>query len=162
MNSTKQYASFIVRIWPELNFNTLHGELVHIQSGEAKVFENLEALVETISQIYLLSPKELLMSHKVLQINFKFNVTATEFEQTFAPFADAFAAIPGLRWKVWILNAANSEAGGIYLFEDGNSLETFLESELADGVVKHPMLSDFAIKSFDVMAAQSMITRGLV
>ena len=58
------------------------------------------------------------MSEKLLQLNFKFSVTGDEYTQAVSPLAEKYAAVPGLRWKVWIINEAESEAGGIYLFDD--------------------------------------------
>ena len=68
------------------------------------------------------------MSERLLQINFRIGVPAAQYEEAAAQLAGAFAGVPGLRWKNWILNEAESEAGGIYLFADQASLETFLES----------------------------------
>ena len=58
------------------------------------------------------------MSDMLLQLNFKYNVTRAEYEGAVSPLADQFAAVPGLRWKIWMINETESEAGGIYLFED--------------------------------------------
>ena len=168
MKPANPYTSFIVRIWQDREPDTpcrekeWQGEVTHIQTSETHHFVSLNTLIETINQISFLSPKEIDKSPKILQINFKFNVTAAEYEQAIAPHAEAFAAIPGLSWKVWILNAAESEAGGIYLFENGSSLDAFLKSKLAEGVVNNPALSEFSIKTFDVMATETMITGGLV
>ena len=100
------------------------------------------------------------MSAKILQVNFKFNVPTTAYEQTVSPMANDFAAVRGCRWKIWLMNEAESEAGGIYQFEDDASLKAFLEGPLVAAVVSHPALSDFSVKQFDVMEAISKITRG--
>ena len=100
------------------------------------------------------------MSAKILQVNFKFNVSRTDYEQAVDPMADDFADVPGLRWKVWLMNEAESEAGGIYLFTDETSLQTFLDSPLAAAVIGHPALSDFSVKQFDVMESPTAVTRG--
>lgn len=102
------------------------------------------------------------MSEKILQINFNFSVSSEEYTQAVSPLTQNIAAIPGLTWKVWIINEDESEAGGIYLFEDGDSLEAYLNSEIVDGIVNHPALSDFSVKTFDVMPAETAITRGPV
>jgi hypothetical protein len=102
------------------------------------------------------------MSEMLLQLNFKFSVTPAEYEGAVSPLADQFAAVPGLRWKVWIINEAESEAGGIYLFEDEASMNNLLESELAAGVINHPALSDFSVKTFAIMDDVTAITRGPV
>ena len=102
------------------------------------------------------------MPGKILQINFKFNVTKAEYEQAVTPLADNFAAVKGLVWKIWIMNEAESEAGGIYFFKDDSSLKTYLDGELAAAVKAHPALSDMSAKQFDVMDEITAITRGPV
>lgn len=102
------------------------------------------------------------MSVKMLQLNFKFSVTGDEYTQAVSPLAEKFAAVPGLRWKIWIINEAESEAGGIFMFDDEASLKNLLEGPLAAQVTSHPALSDFSVKLFDVMKDVTAITRGPV
>ncbi len=100
------------------------------------------------------------MSVKVLQINFKFNVPREAYEQTVSPLASDFAAVPGCRWKIWLMNEAENEAGGIYLFDDDASLQTYLGSPLVAAVTSHPALSGFSVKQFDTLEAVTKVTRG--
>jgi hypothetical protein len=102
------------------------------------------------------------MSTTVLQINFKFNVTPAELAEAFAPLAEPIAKVPGLRWKIWSLNAATSEFGGIYLFDDADSAQAYLEGPIIAEVSKHPALSDISAKQFGVIDEFSAITRGPV
>jgi len=102
------------------------------------------------------------MSKKILQLNFKFNVSRSEYEQAVSLLASDFAAVAGLRWKVWLMNEAESEAGGIYLFDDESSLQAYLTGPLAAQVKSHPALSDMSAKNFDVMEDITAITRGPV
>lgn len=102
------------------------------------------------------------MSVKMLQLNFKFSVTGDEYTQAVSPLAEKFAVVPGLRWKIWIINEAESEAGGIFMFDDEASLKNLLEGPLAAQVTSHPALSDFSVKLFDVMKDVTAITRGPV
>jgi hypothetical protein len=100
------------------------------------------------------------MSGKILQLNFKFNVSSAGYVQAVSPLASEFAAVPGLRWKIWIINEAEQEAGAIYLFDDEASVKAFLEGPLAAQVTSHPALSDFSVKQFDVMEDVTAITHG--
>jgi hypothetical protein len=100
------------------------------------------------------------MSGKILQLNFKFNVPRAEYEAAVGPLADDFAHVPGLQWKVWLMNETESEAGGIYLFDDESSLDAYLESMLAGAVKNHPALSEMSAKKFEVMEDLTAITRG--
>ena len=102
------------------------------------------------------------MSSKILQISFHLNVPRTEFEDIARSLANDFAQLPGLTWKIWLMNAKEREAGGIYLFEDAHSLQAYLEGPLAAAVMSHPALSDLVAKQFDVIEDCTAITRGPV
>jgi len=99
------------------------------------------------------------MAEKLLQVNFKLNVNVDEYRNLASSVAQAFAAVPGLRWKVWVLDEERREAGGVYLFEDGRALDTFLKSDLARTIGTHPALRDASIKYYDVMPEVSAVTR---
>ena len=100
------------------------------------------------------------MSEIMLQVNFNFSVSKEQYQEAVAPLADKFANLPGLKWKVWILNGEKSEAGGIYIFENQASLDEFLAGPLAKTVTSHPALSDFSVKQFGIMEDITKITRG--
>ncbi len=102
------------------------------------------------------------MSGRILQINFKFSVSSGELAEGFAPLAEPIAAVAGLRWKIWSLNEAESEFAGIYLFDDSESAQAYLQGPIIAEVNKHPALSDISAKQFDVIDEFSAITRGPV
>jgi len=102
------------------------------------------------------------MSGRILQINFKFSISPDELAEGFAPTAGPIAEVAGLRWKIWSLNEAASEFAGIYLFDDSESAQAFLEGPIIAEVSKHPALSDISAKQFDVIDELSAITRGPV
>ena len=100
------------------------------------------------------------MSEILLQVNFNYSVTKEEYQEAVAPLADKFADLPGLKWKVWILNAESKEAGGIYLFDNQASVDEYLSGPLAKVVTTHPALSSFSVKQFAIMEDVTKITRG--
>jgi hypothetical protein len=100
------------------------------------------------------------MSQKLVQINFKFTTSAAEYIKLVAPFADPIAAVPGLDWKVWLVNDKNREAGGIYLFRDEPSANAYLNGEIVMGLKKQPTLMDISAKVFDVEESLTRKTRG--
>jgi hypothetical protein len=102
------------------------------------------------------------MSGRILQINFKFSISPSELAQDFAPLADPIAAVTGLRWKIWSLNESEGEFAGIYLFDDSESVQAYLEGPIIAEVKKHPALSDISAKQFGVIDEFSAITRGPV
>ena len=101
------------------------------------------------------------MSQKIVQINFKFNVSRAEYEEAVTPVAEEIAAVNGLRWKVWLMNEAEQLAGGIYVFDDEEAANAYLEGPIVAATVKHPALSDFDVKVFDAIDGLSKVTRGL-
>jgi hypothetical protein len=102
------------------------------------------------------------MPAKVLQINFRLKVSTPEYENLCRSVAQAFAGVPGLRWKIWLLNTREKEAGGIYLFESDQALNEFLFGPLASEVESHPAVYNFSSKTFDVMEDVTAVTRGPV
>ncbi len=100
------------------------------------------------------------MTQKILQINFKFSSSAAEYVKLVAPLADPIAAVPGLNWKVWIVNEKNREAGGIYLFRDEPSANAYLNGEIVMGLKKQPTLMDISAKLFDIEESLTQKTHG--
>jgi hypothetical protein len=95
-----------------------------------------------------------------LQVNFKFNISRAAYEELVSPLASQFADVRGCRWKIWLMNEVKSEAGGLYLFDDEESLNAFLESPLVAALKSHPALSGFNFKRFDTLETITKITRG--
>lgn len=102
------------------------------------------------------------MGAQILQLNFKFNVTRSEYEQAVSSLAGAFAEAADLRRKVLLMNEEDSEAGCIYLFDNESSLDTFLIGPLAAQVKDHPAISDLSVNKSEVMADGTAVTRGPV
>ena len=99
------------------------------------------------------------MAQKILQLNFQFNVTAAVLAAACAPLAQPIADTCGLRWKVWLLNEAEQECGGIYLFDDEDSLAAYLAGPIIGGLKTNPALSGFSTKVYGVAEEFSLITR---
>ena len=102
------------------------------------------------------------MSKKILQVNFKMKITGAQYKQTYEPVAGVLAAVPGLVWKVWIVNDQEHEAGGIYLFDSEASMKAFMGGEIVASVMANSDLSDFSVKTFDIIEDLSAVTRGPV
>jgi hypothetical protein len=99
------------------------------------------------------------MSARMLQINFKFSISSAELMEGFGPLVEQIANVPGLRWKLWSLNEAEREFGGIYLFDDEASANAYLSGPIVAQLGQHPALSDITAKQFDVLEEPSVVTR---
>ena len=96
----------------------------------------------------------------ILQINFNLNVPAAEYRKTVDSVAHAFLDVPGLRWKIWLLNPAAQEAGGIYLFENQASLDAYLNGPLVARLRGLTSIRNISMKQFEVMPEVTALTRG--
>ena len=74
--------------------------------------------------------------------------------------AHAFLDAPGLRWKIWLLNPAAQEAGGIYLFDSQASLNAYLNGPLVAQLRGLTSIRNISMKQFEVMPKVTALTRG--
>ena len=98
----------------------------------------------------------------ILQINFKLNVAPAEYRKLCKSVAQTIADVPGLLWKVWLLNEQDGEAGGIYLFQDEKSLAAYLSGPIIAQVKGLPQLREISAKRFETTQELTAITRGPV
>lgn len=103
------------------------------------------------------------MFQKVLQVKLKFSgLSRAELEQAWLPMARLIADAPGVRWTIWLMNEAEHETGGIYLFDDEAMVQAFLAGPIVAALKSNPSFSDLNAKMFDVMEQHTTITRGPV
>lgn len=102
------------------------------------------------------------MAKKILQINLRFNVSAEDLAKEFESAAVPIAKVPGLKWKIFCMKKERNEAGGIYLFEDEDSLKAYIESPIMARMKALDAFSEITLKEFDCVEESSAITRGPV
>jgi hypothetical protein len=96
---------------------------------------------------------------KLLQIFFPFHGPfGKQLAETLSGLAHLINEEPGLIWKIWTENEEAQEAGGIYLFEDGENASAYLEMHTAR--LKGLGITEINAKIFDVNIDLSHITRG--
>jgi Putative mono-oxygenase ydhR len=100
------------------------------------------------------------MSEKILQLNLNFSISRADLEAAWLEAAQPVADVPGLRWKVWLMNEAEQEAGGIYLFESEAAAQSYLAGPIVAALKSSPAVSNISAKLFDVLESHSAITRG--
>ena len=100
------------------------------------------------------------MSQKILQVNMKFSIPRVDLEAAWLAVAQPIADIPGLRWKVWLMNEKDNTAGGIYLFESEAALKAYMDGPIVAAAMASPVLSNIDAKLLDVLESHTAITRG--
>src|SRR5215471_10675976 len=98
----------------------------------------------------------------ILQINFNLDVPVEEYQKMSDSVAEAFLDVPGLKWKIWLLNTAAQEAGGIYQFDSQASLDAYLNGPLVAQLRGLTAIRNISMKQFEVMAEITALTRGPV
>ena len=95
----------------------------------------------------------------ILIINFELNgIDRTQYEGACAEIAEHFAVIPGLITKSWLANEETNTYGGVYVFENEQSLLDYQASELYAEVGANPAFKNFRITNFEVLGDLSKIT----
>jgi len=102
------------------------------------------------------------MSQKLLQVNMTFSMPRADLERAWLGAAQPIADTPGLIWKVWVMNEAGREAGGIYLFESEDAAHAYLSGPIVAALKASPDYSNISAKLFDVLESHSAITKGPV
>lgn len=100
------------------------------------------------------------MSQKILQVNLKFSIPKADLESAWLPVAQPIAEVPGLAWKIWLMNETEHTAGGIYLFESEAALKAYMAGPIVSAMMVSPVLSNIDAKVFDVLESHTAITRG--
>lgn len=96
---------------------------------------------------------------KLLQIDFKMQGPwGDEMSTSFADLAKDIAKEERLIWKIWTENEKQGEAGGIYLFEDEESLDRYLDKHTKR--LNSFGITEITAKKFDVNETLSLIDRG--
>ncbi len=99
------------------------------------------------------------MSQKVLQVNFTFATSRAELEEAWLQIAQPIADVPGLRWKVWLMNESERLAGGLYFFESETAARSYLDGPIVAALKASSGISNISAKLFDVLDSLSAITR---
>ena len=78
--------------------------------------------------------------------------------QAFEGLAHSINLEPGLRWKIWTEDAANQQAGGVYLFDTHAHAEQYLQMHAAR--LTQAGVRNLRSKIFAVNEALSTINHG--
>jgi len=71
---------------------------------------------------------------QILLVLFKSGLAPSEVRQLFKERADKYHNVKGLLQKFWVQDESTGHAGGIYIFDTRENLETFRNSDLAKSI----------------------------
>jgi Putative mono-oxygenase ydhR len=100
------------------------------------------------------------ITNRILQINFKYNTSTSDFKKQMLDNAPLLASVKGLRWKIWSMDETNREASGYYLFENEATLNAYLNNVFLVGMGNNPTVSNIVVKKFEILEEPTALTRG--
>jgi hypothetical protein len=97
--------------------------------------------------------------YTVLHLRFKLRVPPDVFLAQSREAATIIASVEGLVWKIWVLQQEESEIGGIYLFANRETAETYLNHPVIQAVRRNPVVVSSQSQLWDVENSLSALTR---
>jgi heme-degrading monooxygenase HmoA len=86
-------------------------------------------------------------------VKYKTGLSDAEAAKTIAQRASQYEALPGLRQKLYIREPGTGEYGGIYVWEDEDSMREFRESDLAATIPEaYRVEGDPRVEVFEVVS----------
>ena len=74
--------------------------------------------------------------------------------------APVFAALPGLRAKIWLANHQANTSGGIYTWDDVAAMRAYQGGKIFQGLPANPYMIDVTVRDFSVLTRPTKATRG--
>jgi hypothetical protein len=98
-------------------------------------------------------------TYTVLHLRFKLRVPPDVLLAHSREAATTMASVGGLIWKIWLLQEAESEIGGVYLFANRETAEAYLNHPVIQAVRSNPAVVSTQSQLWDVDSSLSAITR---
>jgi hypothetical protein len=95
----------------------------------------------------------------ILIINFNLNdLPRAGYEAVCNEVSAAFAAVPGLISKKWLANEDTNTYGGVYLWQDKQSMLNYQASELYSSLGSNPAFINITATDFEMLHEPSKVT----
>jgi len=93
-------------------------------------------------------------------VNFNLEgLTHDQYADAAKKVASAFTEVKGLKSKVWLSDKDNNVYGGVYTWENRQSMEDYLNSQFYDEVLgSHPNFVNVSYKAYEVLDEPTQIT----
>ena len=101
------------------------------------------------------------MNHCCVQVELKLNVSGAEWRAACQGAVPIMLAVPGLKWKVWVLDDEAESGGGFYLFRDRASAEAYVEGPVIARLRSSSAVREFKVRLLPVIDELSRQTHAL-
>jgi len=97
--------------------------------------------------------------HTVLHLRFKLRVAPDVLLAHSREAAAVIGKVEGLIWKIWVKQDYEFEMGGIYLFDNRQAAEAYLNHPVVQAVRNNPAVVHSQYQLWDVENSLSALTR---
>ena len=93
-------------------------------------------------------------------VNFNLEgITHEQYQGAATELAPSFNEVKGLKSKVWLSDKDNNVYGGVYTWENRESMEDYVNSQFYDEVLgSNPNFANVSYKAFEVLDGPTQIT----
>ena len=99
------------------------------------------------------------MPVRILHTQFTYTVSDEELERCARRLANPVSEVPGLVWKIWLVNRDRKIAGGVYLFLDELHLQRFLDGPIVAELARMPGIASLTLRVFESLGDMNRTTR---
>lgn len=86
-------------------------------------------------------------------------ITEEQYRQGCQDEAEIFSELPGLIAKIWTRNPDQNTYGAVYLWQDRESYESYVQGEIFESIKNDETLSNVTSDDFDVFADLTKLTQ---
>lgn len=101
------------------------------------------------------------MNHCCLQVELELAVAPDVWLARCESAVPTMRRLPGLVWKLWVLDADASRAGGVYLFQNAEAARAYAEGPVLEHLRASPAVKNVGVRLLPVVDALSRQTFGL-
>lgn len=83
-----------------------------------------------------------------------------DYEAQCDQLAPAFADLPGLVSKQWIIDPDTNRAGGVYMWADREACDAYVAGPMFSAVRANPVFANVRTRRYDLLARPSAVTCG--
>lgn len=96
------------------------------------------------------------MSPTILHVRTTTRTSPRAFLAGAAGPAKAIAAVPGLIWKVWVLDEAAAELGGVYLFASRGHAQAYVDGPILEHLRRDPRVVQVEHRMWETHALSAL------
>lgn len=100
------------------------------------------------------------MHVQIVNFNLK-GISEEDYRRQCEAIASAFANLPGLVSKTWLVDAETNTYGGVYVWQDRQAMEDYAKTDLYKGMLANPHFDGVTVRDFAVLENPTRATRGL-